>query len=256
MRSSRSLSSDEVGGGRGGLSRPHPAPDIATSHDEYARRFSGPVGRWFLERQAKIVHELLAPLAPVRILEVGGGHAQLTPSLVEAGNTVTVHGSDESCAQRLRRLYSASQVPFLTGPLDQLPVEDRAFDVVVTVRTMAHVDDPPAFLAECARVSRNGVLFDYPSRKSVNLFADLLFEAKQRIEHDTRIFHSFHDRDVTAWLAQVGMRPERIIRQFFWPMAIHRFHRSERAAAVLEGIPDALKLTRAFGSPVLALYVR
>jgi ubiquinone/menaquinone biosynthesis C-methylase UbiE len=157
---------------------------------------------------------------------------------------------------RLRRLYSPQQVPFLAGALERLPVEDRSFDVVVTVRTMAHVDDPRLFLAECARVVRRGVLLDYPSRKSVNLFADLLFEAKQRIERDTRRYHNFHDRDVAAWLADEGLRLHGSVRQFFWPMAIHRFHKSAAAATSLEKIPETLGLTRSFGSPVLALYAR
>ena len=256
MRSSRSLSSDEVGGGRGGVIPPHPAPDIATSHDDYARRFSGEVGRWFLERQKKIVLELLAPFGTCTILEVGGGHAQLTQGFVGAGHKVTVQGSDASCAARLRRIYSERDVPFLLGPLEHMPVGDRAFDVVVTVRTMAHVDDPPAFLAECARVARRAVLFDYPSRRSVNRFADVFFDAKQSIERDTRRYQSFSDRDVAQWMAKAGFRPQRSIRQFFWPMAIHRFHKSEPVAGALEKVPELLGLTGALGSPVLALYVR
>ena len=256
MRSSRSLSSDEVGGGRGGLTPHHPPPDIATSHDDYARRFSGEIGRWFLERQSKIVRELLAPFGRCSILEVGGGHAQLTRSLVEAGHQVTVQGSDDSCSARLRRIYSEDEVPFLRGPLEHLPAGDRVFDIVVTVRTMAHVEDPPAFLAECGRVSRRALIFDYPSRRSVNRFADLFFEAKQSIEHDTRRYQSFSDQDIAQWMAQVGFRPQRNIRQFFWPMAIHRLHKSEPGAVALEKVPEVLGLTRALGSPVLALYVR
>jgi ubiquinone/menaquinone biosynthesis C-methylase UbiE len=238
------------------LTPPHPAPDIASSRDEYARRFSGEVGNWFLERQKNIVLELLSPFGSCTILEVGGGHAQLTQSLVEAGHTVTVQGSDPSCATRLRRIYPDDKVPFLLGPLERLPVGDRAFDAVVTVRTMAHVGNPPAFLAECSRVAQRAVLIDYPSQRSVNRFADLFFEAKQSIEHDTRRYRSFSDADVARWMAGAGFRLERSIRQFFWPMAIHRFHKSRSVAAALEKAPEIVGLTRALGSPVLALYVR
>jgi ubiquinone/menaquinone biosynthesis C-methylase UbiE len=238
------------------LTGPHPAPDIASSHDDYARRFSGEVGRWFLERQKSIVLQLLAPLGVETILEVGGGHAQLTPSLVEAGYQVSVQGSDVSCSARLRRIYSDREVPFLLGALEHLPVGDRAFDAVVTVRTMAHVDDPAIFLAECARVARRAIVIDYPSQRSVNRFADVFFEGKQSIERDTRRYRSFADAEVRGWMAQSGFRPERNVRQFFWPMAIHRFHKSGAAAAALEKVPQLVGLTTALGSPVLALYVR
>ncbi|HET9886610.1 MAG TPA: methyltransferase domain-containing protein [bacterium] len=238
------------------MTAPHPAPDIASSHDDYARRFSGEVGRWFLERQKNIVLELLAPLGVETILEVGGGHAQLTQSLVEAGYKVSVQGSDVSCSVRLRRIYSDRDVPFLLGALEHLPAGDGTFDAVVTVRTMAHVDDPPVFLAECARVARRAIVLDYPSQRSVNRFADIFFAAKQSIEHDTRRYRSFADADVERWMAQAGFHRKRNVRQFFWPMAIHRLHKNSSAAAALEKVPQLVGLTTALGSPVLALYVR
>src|SRR5690348_10446475 len=60
--------------------------DVETSSDDYARRFAGTVGAWFLERQADATRELLADLPHgAKVVDVGGGHAQLTPMLVEAG---------------------------------------------------------------------------------------------------------------------------------------------------------------------------
>ncbi|MDQ2673475.1 MAG: methyltransferase, partial [Chloroflexota bacterium] len=69
--------------------------DVESSSEAYARRFAGPVGQWFLELQARLTLESLAGLPPgATILDVGGGHAQLAPPLVEAGYRVTVVGSD------------------------------------------------------------------------------------------------------------------------------------------------------------------
>ena len=67
-----------------------PGPDVETSSEDYARRFAGGVGAWFVEAQARITLELLAPWPRARVLDVGGGHAQLTGPLVEAGYDVTV----------------------------------------------------------------------------------------------------------------------------------------------------------------------
>ena len=56
--------------------------DVETSSDAYARRFAGGVGRFFLGRQRDAVLALLAPFPRARVLDVGGGHGQLTGPLV------------------------------------------------------------------------------------------------------------------------------------------------------------------------------
>ena len=44
-----------------------PAADVETASEGYARRFAGPVGAWFLEIQARLTLELLAPWAKIGV---------------------------------------------------------------------------------------------------------------------------------------------------------------------------------------------
>src|SRR3954467_14158863 len=87
--------------------------DIGTSSEDYARRFTGAVGRWFIETQTRITLGFLGAL-PVgaSVLDVGGGHAQITPPLLEAGYEVTVAGSDPSCRARLQPSLSSGRGQF------------------------------------------------------------------------------------------------------------------------------------------------
>ena len=48
--------------------------DIETSSEDYAKRFSGEVGKYFLDVQAKITLDLLKDLPNSSVLDVGGGH--------------------------------------------------------------------------------------------------------------------------------------------------------------------------------------
>ena len=57
--------------------------DIETSSDEYASRFSGEIGEWFLKVQEDATLGILAPFTQAKILDVGGGHGQLTGALIE-----------------------------------------------------------------------------------------------------------------------------------------------------------------------------
>ena len=76
--------------------------DVSSSSDDYARRFAGAVGQWFLDIQTGITLDLLRELPPAAsVLDVGGGHAQVAPPLIAAGYDVTVIGSDSQCSARL-----------------------------------------------------------------------------------------------------------------------------------------------------------
>src|SRR5919198_3559139 len=126
-------------------------PDVETASERYARRFAGRVGAWFLEVQARTTLELLRPWPSARVLEVGGGHGQLTGALVEAGHDVTVYASPGATAERLRPWTDSGRVRLHHGDLLRAPWPDRAFDVVLSFRLVAHVPRWRELLAELSR---------------------------------------------------------------------------------------------------------
>jgi SAM-dependent methyltransferase len=233
------------------LSLPREDADVGTSSEGYARRFAGPVGRFFLERQAQATLDLLRPFPGASVLDVGGGHGQVTGPLVAAGHAVTVLGSDTSCEARVREWTATGRARFVAGDLLAPPIPDRSHDVVLSYRLLPHVHRWPELVAALSRLSRAVVLVDYPTRRSVNAAADLFFGLKKGVEGDTRPFSVFSDGEVERAFAshgfvRTGRRP-----QFFFPMALHRGLRSARLARGLEGAASGLGLTRALGSPVI-----
>ena len=224
--------------------------DVETSSDQYAKRFSGRVGEWFLQRQAKCTGSLLHDMASgVRVLEVGGGHAQLVPLLLGRGFDVTVIGSAPDCAHRLRSWLDAQALRFETGDLLALPFPDKAFDLVLSFRLLPHIAEWDRLVGELCRVSSRSVIVDYPSTRSVNVWADRFFGAKKRIEGDTREFAVFAPTQVAAAFAVHGFDVVAERGQFLWPMALHRAAGSAPLSRLIEAIPRAAGLTRAFGSP-------
>jgi 2-polyprenyl-3-methyl-5-hydroxy-6-metoxy-1,4-benzoquinol methylase len=232
------------------------APDVETSSDGYARRFAGPVGAWFLEAQARITLDLLAPWPRARVLDVGGGHAQLTGPLVEAGFDVTVYGSSPLCAQRVRPWTDTGRARFLTGGLERLAVADRTFDVVVSYRLLAHVEGWKTLIGELARAAAQVVLVDYPTRRSLNAIAGPLFEAKRGVEGNTRPFTVFADTEVRAAFAAAGFETTAREPEFVLPMALHRAMGAASVSRALEGAAGLLGLRQAVGSPVILRAVR
>jgi len=88
--------------------------DIETATADYASRFKGVAGEFFLDRQFEITLNLLEDFPKARILDVGGGHAQLAEPLVQKGFDVTVTGSADSCRTRLDQRLAPDSFDYLT----------------------------------------------------------------------------------------------------------------------------------------------
>jgi 2-polyprenyl-3-methyl-5-hydroxy-6-metoxy-1,4-benzoquinol methylase len=226
--------------------------DIETSSEEYARRFSGSVGRWFLELQAQITLDLLRDLpAGATVLDVGGGHAQLTGPLLAAGFTVLVAASDPSCAARLAPWREHPRLRFEVTDLGALPYDAQAFDVVLCFRLLPHSVAWTALVGELCRVARRSVVVDYPSTRSVNIIADRLFRLKRRIERDTRPYTVFRPATVREAFATRGFEVRHERPQFLLPMVLHRAVGAAVLARALE-LPGRLTgLRRLLGSPII-----
>lgn len=226
-------------------------PDVLSSTEDYARRFGGPVGEYFLETQAAIVRDWLPPPGSCRVLDVGGGHAQLAAPLIAEGYCVTVLGSDLSCRQRLDRLVGKDRYAFCRGDLLNLPFSAQSFDVVLAFRMLPHLRQWRRFLGEICRVAESTVVLDYPDWRSANCLAEQLYAVKSAMESDTRRYRCFRRREIITELKRHGFYMRQSRGQFFIPMALHRFAGSSALSRASEALARTVGLTSLFGSPVI-----
>jgi ubiquinone/menaquinone biosynthesis C-methylase UbiE len=227
--------------------------DVDSSSDQYARRFSGAVGRWFLDVQTRITLGALAGLPPgARVLDVGGGHAQVAPPLIDAGYRVTVVGSDPICGRRLEPWTSTGRCRFDVTDLQRLPYDDRSFDAVICYRLLAHSVNYVRLVAELCRVAGDRVIADYPAKRSVNIVSRRLFDMKRSIEGvTTRRFSLYGREEIANAFAGAGFRVAAEQPQFLMPMVLYRLARSALLARAAEWPGRRVGLTRVLGSPVI-----
>jgi 2-polyprenyl-3-methyl-5-hydroxy-6-metoxy-1,4-benzoquinol methylase len=226
--------------------------DIETASEDYASRFAGEVGTYFLQAQLDLLLDLLPDLAPgATVLDVGGGHAQLAVPLVHKGYAVTVTGSHDSCRQRLAQQLPEGSYSYQTCDMLQLPFADRSFDVVIAFRLVPHVERWPQLLAELARVSAQAVVIDYPDIRSINIMNFLLFRLKKKLEGNTRTFGLFSRSQIIGEFSRNGMGRPQMRPEFFLPMVLHRKLGSAALSRFLESCCSACGLTQLFGSPII-----
>ncbi len=226
-------------------------PDVETSSEGYARRFAGPIGRWLLHEQERATVQLLAGVPGRRVLDVGGGHGQLTAPLLERGYDVTVFGSDPACAARLAAHLDGPRCRFEWGDLLTLPYRDRAFELVLSYRLLPHVTQWRALVAELCRVADRAVLVDFPTTASLNVLTPGLFGMKKRLEGNTRPYTLFREAEVVDAFRAAGFRPTGRAPQFALPMVLHRTLRTPALSAAAEAVCRGVGLTRRYGSPVI-----
>lgn len=230
--------------------------DIETSSEDYAPRFSGKVGSWFLKVQEEATLRMLASYPGASILDVGGGHGQLTGALIQNGYRVTVLGSAEICKMRIQKMVDEGRCSFKVGNILDLPYPRQAFDVVVSYRLLPHVTRWREFLSELTRVARQAVIVDYPTVRSINYFAPLLFQLKKKMEGNTRTFISFKESVMFEQFESLGFIRADRYPEFFFPMALHRALKSPVISKTTETFCRFSGLTHLFGSPVILKLVR
>jgi SAM-dependent methyltransferase len=224
-------------------------PDIETASEAYARRFAGAAGRYLLGEQDAAIRAVLADFKGGKILDVGGGHAQLTALLRSLGGDVLVFGSDVRGLERVHRDFPDCATA--TGDLLALPFSPGSFDVVVAVRLLPHVRNWARLTSELCRVARSTIVVDYPRTTGFNGLTPLLFPLKKRLEGNTRHYRNFRDAEIDEVLKACGFEPRERRAQFLLPMVAHRRTNGFAALRGFERAAKWLGLTQAFGSPVV-----
>ena len=106
-----------------------------------------------------LARALLRLIPPGRYADLGIGDGLLTMMLAEVADSVTaVDLSPEMLAQldQRARKKGLSNIELVEAAIDDLPLPDESFDVVVLSQALHHVDAPERALGEAHRVLRAG----------------------------------------------------------------------------------------------------
>lgn len=215
-------------------------------------RFGGPIGRYLLETQERLLVETLAPERGTRILDVGAGTGRAAIGLTAAGASVVgIDASIDMLRVAARRTTDAGRhVEYGVADAHQLPLADRSVDAAISLRVLMHTINWPVCVAELCRVARWRVVVDFPALGS---FAALESGAR-RVAHalggKTEAYRVMSERAVAAQFARHGYRVVAVRRQFVLPINAHkkigRLAFTQRTERVLASVG----LLRLLGSPV------
>lgn len=152
------------------------------------------------ERKAALLRAVLPPGAQ-RVLEVGSGSGLLTARLLPTLACVRYDAVDLSASMTELHRARSNDPRLVVSVADAaaLPFEDEAFDVVLGVDILHHVEDPVAVLAEWRRATRPGgtlAVLESNGYHPANLahVGDL---------HELRVFLN-SDANLARWASEAG----------------------------------------------------
>ena len=126
-----------------------PATVTSTTYDKYTT--SNLIERRMMRGFLRSLDDLLAGLAPRRILEIGVGEGHVMSRVRTRFPGVPLVGLDLP-DQELMAQWKEQGLPCMFGDATTLPFPDDSFDLVLAIEVLEHVPGPEAALSELARV--------------------------------------------------------------------------------------------------------
>lgn len=146
---------------------------------------------WYLDKDplemvSPAIIEFIKARAGHRILDLGAGLGGYSKRLADLGFAVTAGDVNPAYAE-IARTLGVEAVTLIDG--QPLPFPDGAFDTVVMVEVLEHLEQPGLLLAEARRVTTGNLIVTTPNstmRETLLNTAALLFEHELDQDHKNR----------------------------------------------------------------------
>lgn len=136
-----------------------------SSGNQRKHESNNPIQRWLLDRFHDEVARLIDLVDAQRIADLGCGEAYVVDAVRQRGvdaEFTCVDHSATAIAEAERRLADVPGTRFVVGDVHQLDAAEMAFDLVLMLEVLEHLDDPEPILDLLARLTTGHVLLSVP----------------------------------------------------------------------------------------------
>jgi SAM-dependent methyltransferase len=184
-------------------------------------------GREYEDRVERIAIRRLLPPTGDRIMEVGAGFGRLAP-LYAGYRQVVLLDYSRSQLEFARQQYGDERFLYVAANVYQMPFAPRAFDQVIMVRVLHHMQDPLAALQSIRRTMQQGGTFvlEFANKRNLKAIIRWLLRRqswnpfeRQPVEF-AELNYDFHPRYVRETLLTAGFQPGRTLAVSYFRLGL------------------------------------
>ena len=230
-------------------------PGYAEAYD--ADRYGGAFGGYLHDREVEAFLSLMTETSG-SVLDVGAGTGKLSLALAyRSCRVVSADKSWEMMRIARRKAERDGRVLLLViCDVQDLCFKEQALDCIVASRVLMHVADWRQAIAELCRVAKRTVISDFPSLRSVSGLESLLKRGGRLVGTGTRAYRAFLSGGIARELQRNSFQVVEVRRQFFLPIAVHRWIDHPGFSRGIESLCRMLGLARCLGSPLIVKATR
>ncbi len=183
----------------------------------YRTEFWEGQGREYEDATERIALRQLLPASSERMVELGAGFGRLTDLYANYHQVILLDYSRSMLEEAQQRLGDDPRFVYVVANIYNLPFADAAFDMVVMVRVIHHLTQPPLALQEIRRILVGGGHFvlEYANKRNLKAILRYLLHrggpnpfSREPWEFVPLNF-DFHPRYMEAHLQQTGFSVEK-----------------------------------------------
>jgi ubiquinone/menaquinone biosynthesis C-methylase UbiE len=194
-------------------------PVCSYEGSDYQDSFWEKGGRAYEDACEALALKKLLPVRGAHLLELGAGAGRNTKRYTGYEKITLLDYSRTQLEQARARLGDNPNLRFVAADVYRLPFLEGAFDGATMIRTLHHMADAPAALAQVRRVLSENATFilEYANKRNLKSMLRYLL-GKQKWSPYTaepveylELNFDFHPAAIRAWMKDAGFRIERTI---------------------------------------------
>jgi ubiquinone/menaquinone biosynthesis C-methylase UbiE len=220
-------------------------------------RFGGVFGRHLHDQEVETFLSMVDGSLGT-ILDVGAGTGKLSLPLIRRSRQVTSADFSAEMLGIARRKADRQNVALkpITCDAHHLCFQDKTFGCVVSSRMLMHLADWKQGLSELCRVAQDVVVIDFPPLLSFSGLDSLFKRCKSFFVSDVKTYKAFLTSSIVRELQTHHFRVVMLKREFFLPVAFHRWLNRPQLSLRIEKLCRLLGLAWLLGAPVTIKAIR
>jgi SAM-dependent methyltransferase len=184
---------------------------------DYQASFWERGGRAYEDGAEALALGRLLPTSGGRLLEIGAGAGRNTPRYAGFSEVTLLDYSRSQLEQARKRLGDAPRYRYVVADVYRMPFGPGVFDAATMIRTLHHMQDPPAALRRVRETLTAQAVFvlEFANKRNLRAIGRWLLRRQAWRPFDTapvefaRLNYDFHPRAVRAWLEAAMFHVER-----------------------------------------------